>query len=151
MNNKGFTLIESIIVVIIISLICALVLPNSSKILSNIKIRSTIRQIGAVHNYARQQAVIRGTDYKVNYNLAEKSCWITKREDDTFTRLSGREGKTLFIPQEIPFETEIDSVTFFPKGISTGSVITIGDFQIVVDEVTATVEVVRGEKENTSR
>ncbi|MEW6608019.1 MAG: prepilin-type N-terminal cleavage/methylation domain-containing protein, partial [bacterium] len=29
MNNKGFTLIESIIVVIIISLICALVLPNS--------------------------------------------------------------------------------------------------------------------------
>ncbi|MEW6609155.1 MAG: hypothetical protein AB1414_17215, partial [bacterium] len=66
----------------------------------------------------------------------------------TFTRLSGREGETLFIPQEIPFETEIDSVTFFPKGISTGSVITIGDFQIVVDEVTGTVEVVR-EKENT--
>lgn len=69
---NGFTLIELIVVIIIIASICALALPNSAKILENIKIRSTVRQICALLNYARWQAVISGTNYKVNYNFREK-------------------------------------------------------------------------------
>ncbi|MEW6096749.1 MAG: prepilin-type N-terminal cleavage/methylation domain-containing protein [bacterium] len=141
MNNKGFTLIELIAVIIIIASICALALPNSGKILSNIKVRSTVRQICALLNYARGQAVIHGANYKVNCNEKEKSCWITKKTNDDYVRLKGREGKTLFIPQEISFQTEIDSVTFYPKGISSGGEIFVEDFRIVVDEVTGVVEV----------
>lgn len=143
MSNKGFTLIELITVILIIVLICALALPNSGKILSNIKVKSTVRQISALFNYARGQAVIRGTDYKVNCNTKAKSCWITKKENDNYVRLKGREGKTLYIPEEISFQTEIDSVTFYPKGNSSGGEILVEDFQIVVDEITGMVEVLR--------
>jgi prepilin-type N-terminal cleavage/methylation domain-containing protein len=143
MNNKGFTLIELIVVVIIIASICALVLPNSGKILENIKVRSTVRQICALHNYARSQAVIYATNYKVNYNVKEKSCWITKKIDDSYARLNGRAGKTLFIPQDVSFKTKIDSITFYPKGTSSGGEVIVEDFHIVVDEVTGIVEVIR--------
>jgi general secretion pathway protein H len=149
MNTKGFTLIELIVVIIIIASICALALPNSGKILENIKVRSTVRQICALLNYARGQAVISATNYKVNYNVNQKSCWITKKINDSYVRLKGRAGKTLFIPKEVSFETKIDSITFYPKGTSSGGEIIIEDFHIVVDEITGIVEVIReqGNKE----
>ncbi|MFH1563986.1 MAG: GspH/FimT family pseudopilin [Nitrospirota bacterium] len=105
--------------------------------------RSTVRQVSALLNYARGQAVVHGTDYQVIYDLGEKSCWLTKKENDSYVRLNGREGKTLFIPEEVAFKTEIDSITFYPKGISSGGEIIIEDFRIVVDEVTGMVEVLK--------
>ncbi len=144
MNKKGFTLIELIAVVTIIATIYALVLPNLGRVLTNIKVRSTVQQVSALLNYARRQAVVHGTNYQVNFE--KKSCWLTKKEDDSYVRLNGREGKTLFIPEEIDFKTEIESITFYPKGISSGGEIIIEDFRIVVDEVTGIVEVLR-EKE----
>lgn len=143
MNNKGFTLIELIAVMIIIASICAIVLPNSGKILTNIKRTSTIRQMCAILNYARGQAVIRGTDYQVNFNLEKKSCWITKKENDTYILLKGNEGKTFLIPREFSFQTETEAVTFYPKGNSSGGEICIENFQIVVDKITGMVEVLR--------
>lgn len=149
MKTKGFTLIELLAVVTIITTICALALPNLGRLLTNIKVRSTVRQVSALLNYARGQAVVHGTNYRVNYDLKEKSCWITKKEGDGYVRLTGREGKTLFIPEEVAFKTEVestnpvDSITFYPKGISSGGEIIIEDFRIVVDEITGIVEVLR--------
>jgi len=145
-NHRGFTLIELIAVMLVIATICALVLPNSGKIFTKIKITSTVRQICALLNYARGQAVISGTDYKVNFHPKEKTCWLTKKENDTYIRLKGREGKTLFIPEEFSFQPEIEALEFSPKGNSTGGEIVVEDFHIVVDEVTGLLEVVKRKK-----
>ena len=170
MKPRGFTLIELLAVMTIIATICALALPDLGRLLTNIKVRSTVRQVSALLNYARGQAVVHGIDYQVNYDLKGKSCWITKKVDDTYIRLTDREGKTLFIPEEVTFKTEgeltnpedsthpldstnpedsthpLDSITFYPKGTSSGGEIIIEDFRIVVDEITGIVEVLR-EKE----
>ncbi|MDI6735890.1 MAG: prepilin-type N-terminal cleavage/methylation domain-containing protein [bacterium] len=144
MKAKGFTLIELLAVMTIIATICALALPDLGRLLTNIKVRSTVRQVSALLNYARGQAVVHGTNYQVNFE--EKSCWLTKKEDDSYVRLTGREGKTLFIPDEVAFKAEIESITFYPKGISSGGEIIIENFRIVVDEVTGIVEVLREKK-----
>lgn len=143
MKHKGWTLIELLAVMTIIATICALVLPNLGRLLTNIKVRSTVRQVSALLNYARGQAVVHGTNYQVNYDLKEKSCWLTKKEGDTYIPLTGREGKTLFIPEDIAFKTEVEAITFYPKGISSGGEIIIENFRIVVDEITGIVEVLR--------
>jgi len=64
-DRKGFTLIEVIIVVVIMSVAIGLAVPRIGKSLEKMKLKSAARKFSAVLRYTRQMAISRKKDYMV--------------------------------------------------------------------------------------
>ncbi len=64
-NEKGFTLIELIIVIVIIGTAIGLAAPRIGKSLEKMQLRTAVRKLAAVMRYTRQMAISRKKEYPV--------------------------------------------------------------------------------------
>ena len=76
-DRKGFTLIEVIIVVVIMSVAIGLAVPRIGKSLEKMKLKSAVRKFSAVLRYTRQMAISRKKEYMVT---------ILSNEDDAVSQ-----------------------------------------------------------------
>ncbi|MGA1875030.1 MAG: GspH/FimT family pseudopilin [bacterium] len=77
-KEKGFTLIELIIVLLIIGATIGLAAPRIGRSIDNMRMRSAVRRFAAVLRYTRQMAISRKKEYSVV--IAQKSYSYTKVE-----------------------------------------------------------------------
>ncbi|MBI3814593.1 MAG: prepilin-type N-terminal cleavage/methylation domain-containing protein [Nitrospinae bacterium] len=144
-NKRGFSLLELIVVMTLIGIIAALVPPLMTRSLSNIKIKTTVKEISATLRFARSQAISTKTPQFFFLDIEEKKYWISKYPQ--LTKIppnpplsKGEKGG--FLLKTIDHEIEIEGfkssrdsndiirdgvvrVEFSPQGSSSGGVILV--------------------------
>ncbi|MBM4337967.1 MAG: type II secretion system protein GspH [Deltaproteobacteria bacterium] len=133
--RKGFTLVELIIVIIILSISIALVSPSLLRLSKTAELRSTAQKIAAILRNSRSEAVNKGRIYQILFHteLREvKVRWMKANEEES----EGEEKKErpstpayafpegIFIKEVelkgTQYDSELPAIEFYPNGGSNG-------------------------------
>ncbi|OGW15010.1 MAG: type II secretion system protein GspH [Nitrospinae bacterium RIFCSPLOWO2_12_FULL_45_22] len=159
--QKGFTLVELLVVLLLLGLMLALAGPRITSGLGSASLKSTARKIATTLRYARGQAVAKKTPHEVFfdneagvYGIEE----VASRQDLTSPSDSAgspnpaeKTGnlQTFKLPEEIKLK-ENNSITFYPNGSSSGGDVILSNqkgkgYLIEVDIITGLVRISRDE------
>ncbi|MCQ9207713.1 MAG: prepilin-type N-terminal cleavage/methylation domain-containing protein, partial [Omnitrophica bacterium] len=101
--RAGFTLIELVLVILLISILTAISTPLFRRTFSDIVLKNTAYDMAKVINYIGEMAIIEKVKYKLNLDFENGKYWITKyglsEEGVVYGRVSGRYGKDFFLPR----------------------------------------------------
>jgi prepilin-type N-terminal cleavage/methylation domain-containing protein len=164
MKNKGFSLMELMVVLIILALSVALVTSSLSNLSRTIELKAAAKKVSGILRYYRSEAVNKGLVYQVLFDpelraILVQSVSITelsveKAEDE---KKEGDAPKTLFgLPKgvqmkELDFTSplypcDLPAIEFYPNGGSNGGSVLFnspekGGYRIKVDFLTGMVGV----------
>jgi general secretion pathway protein H len=164
MKNKGFSLIELIIVLTILALSISLVTSSLSNLSRTIELKVAAKKVSGILRYYRSEAVNKGSVYQVLFDpearaVKVQSVSLTEPADETEAdQKKGGEGpKTLYgLPsgvqmKELDFPSpeypcDLPAVEFYPNGGSNGGSVLINSpdrkgYRIKVDFLTGMVEI----------
>jgi len=79
----GFTLVELMVVLTILVLLAGLTAPSFVRQYHTAKLRSAARDLVGLMQYARSQAVVEGTTYRLNVDRDGGRVWITYYDTET--------------------------------------------------------------------
>jgi prepilin-type N-terminal cleavage/methylation domain-containing protein len=83
-GRKGFTLVEAIIVILILSVVTAIAIPEFSKMAVNGSLKAAARDLVADFSTLKQRAMSENIAYKITFNDAENTNnYIIKQKDGT--------------------------------------------------------------------
>lgn len=152
-RSRGFSLLELIIVILIMSLLAILVTPSLTRTISHMEVKSTAKKISAILRSCRNNAANKNRTYQVSLDSESRVVSVSSAEE-------GEEKLTLEetypLPKEIRmekidvgktfFESSAPSFEFYPNGGANGgtAVIRGGEnqgFSIGVDFLTGSVKV----------
>lgn len=121
---SGFTLLELLLIVLIISVILGLSLPFIKKNVNSASFKTFINKNYLFLDYAKTHSVLKGKILKVKINLEEKKIvlWEMKSKNEEGDKLLEIE-----IPGNISVESEKENISFFPDG-------TIEEFGIIFSD-----------------
>ena len=68
MKERGFSLIEIAVVLVLLSLCIALVAPNLSRFSASVELKSAAKKIAAILRYCRSEAINKGKIYQVVFD-----------------------------------------------------------------------------------
>ncbi|MCK4841549.1 MAG: GspH/FimT family pseudopilin [Methylococcales bacterium] len=122
-REKGFTLIELTVVLLIVVLGFSVIASNISSGNQSTQLKATVRDIISALRYARGQALISHKEVTVAINLAENNYQISNR-DKVFS-FSDEIDLTLVIAQDEFKDDEIGQLRFYADGSSSGGRITL--------------------------
>jgi general secretion pathway protein H len=136
MKERGFTLIELVVVLILLSLSISLVVPSLFRISKTIELRAAVKKVSAILRYYRSEAVQTGKTQQVLFdpdlrevrmqaidinNITESE--QEKREDPApikkFAFPEGIQMKELNIPSS-QYAADYPTIEFYPNGGSNG-------------------------------
>jgi len=158
-GSRGFSLLELVIVLIIISLLSLLVTPKLTKTISHMEVKSVAKKISAILRYCRNDAVNKNRIYQVNFD-SESNLVSVQSAAEGEEKLSPQNSYPL--PKDVRvekiearktfFENSLPSFEFYPNGGANGgtAVIRGGEgrgYSIQVDFLTGTVKVEAAAKE----
>jgi type II secretion system protein H len=152
-DSRGFTLIELIVVLVIISLMMALVTPRLIGSLTKMNLKTSAQKISSSLRYARSQAVSEQTVYHAVFDFENNSIYIKKEnpqdDEDTYfkseiesaetdnskSKRSGMESyilpegvvikKAIIANEEIV--SDLFTIVFYPVGSSSGGSVVLMD------------------------
>jgi Tfp pilus assembly protein FimT len=118
-KQNSFTLVESLLVVVILGVFVGLAAPSFSKSYSNLQANNTARNIAFLMRYAQARAIAERVNYSLNFDSENRSCWLEKESVDSpgvFKKESSRLAKAIVFPGNISIEAERQTIIFFPDG-----------------------------------
>jgi len=118
MNQKGVTLIELIVVMVIIAIGAALATPNIGGWLTNYRLKSATRDLASTLRLAQIKAVSGNTTYRVVFDTANNS-YIMQYLDTGGTNYI-TEGATQILPAGVQFNTTFGNVAEFHSNSTSG-------------------------------
>jgi general secretion pathway protein H len=126
MNQRGVTLIELIIVMVIIAIGAVLTAPNIGGWLPNLRLRSATRDVASIMRLAQLKAVSNNTSYQVVFDTAHDS-YILQYQDTGGGFVT--EGGTQSLPTGVKFNTNFvgNITTFSPNSTATDGSITLNN------------------------
>ncbi|MCF8129973.1 MAG: GspH/FimT family pseudopilin [Deltaproteobacteria bacterium] len=164
--KKGFSLIELLVVLVLISVFSAFVGVNVAGSLGNMGLKTVSKRVAASLRYARSRAITESIPYVALLDLnqnrltikPESSTSETKQGADDFTSNSEENNTKLYaLPKEVKFKdtlafdgSESDSrffaIVFMPSGCSSGGTIFLENNRkrqstIKIDFITGKVQV----------
>lgn len=163
MKKRGYSLIELIVVLAIMSLLIALVTPSLSQFLKGVELKTTAKKIGGILRYCRSEAVNQGQLVQILFSPASREIKI-QLKDISNSYGGGKETsvliKSYILPEGIRVE-RIDSIPevspsemtlfeFYPNGGSNGGSLLLENedrsrFRIEVHFLTGMVKIVKVE------
>jgi|CXWL01.1.fsa_nt_gi prepilin-type N-terminal cleavage/methylation domain-containing protein len=122
--QAAFTLIETILVIALISVMTALAVPNFNKVYRSISLQRTVNHLVDVMCYAQSQAIIKGQPYRLNFDPAFINYWVTQGvvsenaqfSDSAYRTISGKWGNVFVLPQRAKLSTDLPFIQFEPNG-----------------------------------
>ncbi len=139
----GFTLLELILVMVILSTVLAMAAPSLRGFFGSRKTHDEAAQLLALTQYARSQAISEGIIYRLNFDTNERTYWLTSQHAGVFEELETEFGYTFTFPNDIAVELEDvdkdDDEMFFaftPQGTVTAGTIRLIDRRGLVLEIT---------------
>ncbi len=124
MNQRGVTLLELIVVMVIIAIGAVLTTPNIGGWMTNYRLRSTTRDIASIMRVAQIKAVSNNIVYRVTFDTANNKYFLEYSQDSGATWT--KEGEDQALPTGIQFNTTFPGnvTTFSPNSTATdGNVI----------------------------
>jgi prepilin-type N-terminal cleavage/methylation domain-containing protein len=132
-GNKGFTLLELILVMVILSTVLAMAAPSLRGFFASRKTDDTAAQILALTQFARSQAISEGIVYRLNFDTRERTYWLTAQQAGMFEELKTEFGQIFTLPKDIVMELEDleqDDMEVFLKFTPQGTV-TAGTIRLI--------------------
>jgi prepilin-type N-terminal cleavage/methylation domain-containing protein len=127
MNQRGVTLIELIIVMVIIAIGATLTAPNIGGWLPNYRLRSATREVVSIMRVAQIKAVSNNIWYRVTFDTANNKYFLEYSQDlgTTWTK----EGEDQTLPTGVQFNTTFagNATTFFTNSTATDGNITLNN------------------------
>jgi prepilin-type N-terminal cleavage/methylation domain-containing protein len=141
-DSKGFTLLELAIVLLLLTVVLGLVLPEASSLLTDSDLRTSSRRLAGAVAEASNEAMLGGQIWELTIDLEGNAFWIAPVGDGEEAGTSSEAGKpgpkrrTLagevrFLDvrkwQEETQDTGQVTIRFHPKGLAEPAVIHLGD------------------------
>lgn len=161
MKSRGFSLIEVLVVLILLSLSLALVTPSLSRFSRTVELKGAAQKISAILRNCRSEAVNKGKVYQVFFNSQSREVSVHSM-DPSEEKGEEKEGpvpeKTYLLPEGIQMKedpatsslsaTELSPIEFYPNGGSNGGVLLLDSpdrlgYRIEVHFLTGMVEIKR--------
>jgi general secretion pathway protein H len=154
-NDKGFTLLELMIVLAIIGVAVVLIAPTVTGSLTNLRLKTATKQLSTVLRYARSKAVSSKSIIRVIIDIDNASYSASLPENETGTK---EKAVSTAFPSEIKFnqvtvgegvQTEgLVQLLFYPKGNTSGGEIILENtngrrYKITIDNLTGKVRINR--------
>lgn len=119
-ETKGFTIIELLIVVLLVSVLLIMGVPAMQRSLALSRLESTAQQILTELNVARTLSVSRNTTYQFTLENSSGSFRITDPNSDQHPRLARKleQGVQAYVSGSQPIE-------FYSRGYARGGVVTL--------------------------
>jgi len=159
MKKKGFSLLELMVVLILMSVTIALVAPSLSRLSRTVELKGAVKKVSAILRYCRSEATNKGQTYQALFDLNLREIRIQstalKQEEDAKGEAKVFE-KTYLLPEGIRMKgvdipssqdtSNLPRIEFYPTGGSNGGEILLDTqdrrgYKIKVDFVTGTVKV----------
>ncbi|MBK8535956.1 MAG: GspH/FimT family pseudopilin [Candidatus Competibacteraceae bacterium] len=144
MRQRGFTLLEILVALVIGVLLVALVPPLLSGMSGATELRSAARQLAAGLRSARNEAITRQREAVLTLDLAQHRFGVSG--DPREIKLPGGVALKLYTAQSELIGGATGNIRFFPDGSSTGGAITVSDpkraYRVNVDWLTGAVVIV---------
>ena len=133
-RSVGFTLLELILVMVILSTVLAMAAPSLRGFFASRQLQDAAAQILALTQFARSQAVSEGTTYRLNFDPDEATYWLTANQSGAFEELGVEFGRVFDLPKDTELELEgleqdghESYVAFEPQGTVTPATIGLID------------------------
>jgi type II secretion system protein H len=167
MRNKGFSFLELMVVLVILSLSISLVTPSLSRFLRTVELKGAAKKVSGILRYCRSEAVRKGLVYQVLFDsdlrgikVLVKESAETKKEEVKKEEVKKEEEvskKIYSLPDGIQirkvdiaapqYSTDLQTLEFYPNGGSNGGSILLNGqdrngFQIEVHFLTGMVKII---------
>jgi len=140
-RRRGFTLMEMLLVMAIVSLVLAVAPPLLSAAMPGLQLKGTARELAAALRQARSRAVTLGSDAVLELDLQGHRAQVTG--GDQAVHLPEALDITLVTADRELDDAQHGRIRFYPDGTSTGGRITLrhGDsgYEVDVDWLTGRV------------
>jgi type II secretion system protein H len=141
-RQKGFTLFELLISMVIMAAIASVVVPQFSRSMTYVQLRKSTQELSAILREARNTAISESRTVALTVEADDQSLQIEGAEffyqwpDDINVELTS---------DETSFQKTVSSISFYPDGTSTNSTLTVSagerSHTIAVDWLTGRVRV----------
>ena len=115
---RGFTLVETIVVLAIVTMLLALLPPLFSGPLDKLQLRRTVYQVASDLRLAQQAAIIQSRETEVQINVDQLS-YRNHRQADAISMDAVKKIKLLSDARLRP-DDQSGSIVFYPDGSSSG-------------------------------
>jgi general secretion pathway protein H len=143
MTREGFTLIELVVILLIVTLMFLFAAPQLENILPQMELRSGARELAAALRESRSRAVMSNSD--VVFRLDVKRRQYSISGDNEIHPLTSNARISLQAAQEERGSESTGGIRFFPDGSSTGGSIVLSNstksYKVSVDWLTGRVVV----------
>ena len=127
-HNRGFTLLELLMVLAIVSLMIAVVPPLLSGLGGGTELRGTARQLAAAMRIARSEAILRRQEAVLTLDLEERFFQVAG--DTQKVSLPESIKVKLYTAQAELLDGATGAIRFFPDGTSTGGHVALANEKI---------------------
>jgi general secretion pathway protein H len=137
-KERGFSLIEIVVVLVLLSLCIALIAPSLYRFSSSVELKAAAKKVAAILRYTRSEAINKGKVYQVIFdsNLMEVKVQPVETDQEesdkqeaekkeakntpkTYTLPAGVQMKELNI-ESTQYPTDLPAFEFYPNGGSNG-------------------------------
>jgi len=133
-HNLGFTLLELVLVMVILSTVLAMAAPSLRGFFASRQTHDTATQILALTQLARSQAISEGVKYRLNFDTRQRTYWLTAQQAGTYEKLKTSFGQEFTLPKDMVMELEdVDEddgdifLAFTPQGTVTAGTVRLID------------------------
>jgi general secretion pathway protein H len=161
MKNKGFSFIELMVVLVILSLSISLVVPSLSRFLRTVELKGVAKRVSGILRHCRSEAVNKGLVYQVLFDSDLRRIRVQSQEPTEAKKeeikKEGEVPKRIYsLPDGIQikkvdvaspqYTTDLPTIEFYPNGGSNGGSIYLDGqdrdgFQIEVHFLTGMVKI----------
>jgi len=119
---KGFTLIEIILVVLLLSVVVGLTIPNFSQTFTKTQLQKCAQDLVYTMRYAQSRATTKNRRVQLVFNTDFSQYWLSdfledsRGSSDPSQKISGKMGRIFKIPSQIIIELGQNTITFYPDG-----------------------------------
>jgi prepilin-type N-terminal cleavage/methylation domain-containing protein len=103
-SDKGFTLIETMVVVLIMAAVLAIAIPRLEHLHPEAKLKSASRRLAGIIRYAHQKAALSGKSHYLVFDLEADEYWLVREEDGGLRELRNRPAKRRRLLEGVAFE-----------------------------------------------
>ncbi|MDA8560560.1 GspH/FimT family pseudopilin [Nitrospinae bacterium] len=120
---NGFTLLELVLVLLLMSLIAGLTLPFVASTLDRITLQSEVRQIASALQFARSEAISKKILYTFNIDIDQNQYWLGIPRQEEITQPKKIDETVRILDYQRTDETLTEGafmILFYPRGNSSG-------------------------------